>query len=97
MSWVVIAAITASVISFVGEVSFSSAEAAVRKKQRPLYVRVTPRSYLDAGKVVPVGSLSQYAVSNRYNAPMANSIDKGFGSYLLPDTIGGGRNPFGAF
>jgi hypothetical protein len=78
------------------DASFSSVEAG-HKKQRPLYVKVKPRSYLDAGKVAPVGSLSQYAVSNRYNTPMSHGIGNGFGSYLLPDPIGGGRNPFGAY
>jgi hypothetical protein len=79
------------------DASFSDAHAGVHRKKRALYVRVTPRSYLDAGKVAPVGSLSQYATSNRYSAPVSAGIDKGFGNYLLPDAIGGGRNPFGSF
>lgn len=89
--------LSAGFMGAVTDASLSSVEASTRKKQRPLYIKITPRSYLDAGKVAPVGSLSQYAVSNRYNAPISNGINAGFGSYLLPDPIGGGRNPFGAF
>jgi len=86
------------------------AEAQDRKRQTfgqggPLVLRVTPRSYLDPGNVVPVGSinpgytgygqLQSYLLSPDY----APNRDR-FGLNLLPDPITNGpfvgsRNPFG--
>ncbi|MEE1656197.1 hypothetical protein VB618_08310 [Microvirga sp. CF3062] len=71
----------------------------------PLVLRVTPRSYLDPGNVVPVGSInpgySGYGQTQSYllSPPYAPS-GAGFGVGTLPDPITNGpfvgsRNPFG--
>jgi hypothetical protein len=82
------------------------AEAQVqRTTERPLTLRVTPRSYLDPGTVVPVGSLdrttSGYAQTQSYlmSPPYAQNGER-FGGGALPDPITNGpyvgsRNPFG--
>ncbi len=72
---------------------------------RPLVLRVTPRSFLDPGTAVPVGSVNPgytgYGQTQSYLAspPYAPSGDR-FGLSLLPDPITNGpyvgaRNPFG--
>jgi hypothetical protein len=82
------------------------AEAQVqRTTERPLTLRVTPRSYLDPGTVVPVGSLdrttSGYAQTQSYlmSPPYAQNGER-FGGGALPDPITNGpyvgsRNPLG--
>jgi hypothetical protein len=71
----------------------------------PLVLRVTPRSYLDPGKVVPVGSINPgytgYGQTQSYllSPPYAPN-GAGFGVATLPDPITNGpfvgsRNPFG--
>jgi hypothetical protein len=70
-------------------------------QDRPLVLRVSPRSFLDPGPVVPVGSLNRYAtqpmVSYVANPPWGHRRDQ-FGEGVLPDPIGGpfvgARNPF---
>ena len=89
------------------------AEAQTRKRQvrqplgqgGPLVFRVTPRSYLDPGNVVSVGSINPgytgYGQTQSYllSPPYAPS-GAGFGVGTLPDPITNGpfvgsRNPFG--
>jgi hypothetical protein len=71
----------------------------------PLVLRVTPRSYLNPGNVVPVGSINPgytgYGQMQSYllSPPYAPS-GAGFGVGTLPDPITNGpfvgsRNPFG--
>ena len=71
----------------------------------PLVLRVKPRSYLDPGPVVPVGSINRgisgYAQTQAYllSPDYAPNRDR-FGLNLLPDPITNGpfvgsRNPFG--
>lgn len=71
-----------------------AATVAEAQSRRPLRVIVQPRSYLDPGKVVPVGSLSNYAMADRFSPP-ASSHAVTRGDVNLPPRIGGGRNPFG--
>lgn len=66
-----------------------------RGKGKPVVVRVTPRSYLDPGRVVPVGSLSQYAIAPRYSSSPIAHVNSRFGGDILPGFIGAGANPFG--
>ncbi|MET0606690.1 MAG: hypothetical protein ABWZ80_09560 [Beijerinckiaceae bacterium] len=68
------------------------AEAQTRKP--PLRIVVTPRSYLDAGTVAPVGSLNRYATMNELS-PVSSSPQFLVFDSALPPRIGGGRNPFG--
>jgi hypothetical protein len=71
----------------------------------PLVLRVTPRSFLDPGPVVPVGSINPgytgYGQAQSYllSPPYAPN-GAGFGVATLPDPITNGpfvgaRNPFG--
>ena len=70
-------------------------------QDRPLVLRVQPRSFLDPGPVAPVGSLNRYAtqgqLSYMVSPPWNNQRDR-FGEGTLPDPIGGpfvgARNPF---
>ena len=71
----------------------------------PLVLRVTPRSFLDPGPVVPVGSINPgytgYGQTQSYllSPPYAPNGER-FGVGVLPDPITNGpfvgsRNPFG--
>ncbi|WP_048709788.1 hypothetical protein [Microvirga massiliensis] len=86
------------------------AEAQPRKRQAlgqggPMVLRVTPRSFLDPGTVVPVGSLdrttSGYGQAQSYLLmPPYDPTRAKFGLYLLPSPIlngpyVGATNPFG--
>jgi hypothetical protein len=70
-------------------------------QDRPLVLRVQPRSFLDPGPVAPVGSLNRYVtqpqLSYMTNPPWSHQRDR-FGEGSLPDPIGGpfvgARNPF---
>ena len=83
-----------------------AAEAQVRRvRGDPLVVNVRPRSYLDAGNVVPVGSInyptSGYGQTASYlNMPPWHNMRDRFGEGSLPDPITNGpfvgaRNPIG--
>ncbi len=75
----------------------------VVQESAPPVLRVRPRSFLDAGRVAPVGSLerqrSGYWQTQSYLVmpPWHNMRDR-FGEGSLPDPIGGpfvgARNPF---
>jgi len=75
--------------------------AAEAQTERPLVLRVQPRSFLDPGPVAPVGSLNRYVTQPQLsyiaNPPWSNQRDR-FGESVLPDPIGGpfvgARNPF---
>jgi hypothetical protein len=75
--------------------------AAEAQSERPLVLRVQPRSFLDPGNVAPVGSLNRYAtqpqLSYMTNPPWSNNRER-FGESNLPDPIGGpfagARSPF---
>lgn len=78
-----------------GALLISSAAAA--QGRRELVIRVQPRSYFDAGNVVPKGSMSSYAEGPTFfTAPVIENIGTPYGDSQLPPRIGGGRNPFGA-
>lgn len=68
--------------------------------RRPLAITVQPRSFLDPGKVVPVGSLNRYTtVGSGVTSPVYFNLGGKYGEDTLPprDGIGSGRNPFGNF
>lgn len=72
----------------------AAAPIAAAQTRRPLRIVIVPRSYLDPGKVVPQGSLSNYASVDRLSPPStAPAVLRG--EVNLPSRIGGGRNPFG--
>ncbi|WP_112661888.1 hypothetical protein [Microvirga flavescens] len=74
---------------------------AQNRHERPLVLRVKPRSFLDPGTVVPVGTLNRYAtqgeISYLTSPPWIGQKER-FGVGVLPDPIGGpfigARNPF---
>jgi hypothetical protein len=83
----------------------ASADAQGRREGRPLVLRVTPRSFLNPGSVVPVGSINPsytgYGQTQSYlrSPPYAPNGER-FGVGVLPDPITNGpfvgsRNPFG--
>ncbi|MBB3021199.1 hypothetical protein FHR70_004290 [Microvirga lupini] len=73
-------------------------------QDRPLVLRVQPRSFLDPGPVAPVGSMNRYVtapmISAVANPPWGYQRDR-FGEGSLPDPIGGpfigASNPFPMF
>jgi hypothetical protein len=70
------------------------ASVAEAQQRRPLRVTVQKRSYFDAGKVVPVGSMNQYSSQHVRATPVyANSAEL-YGEGSLPPRIGSGANPF---
>ena len=81
-----------------------SVVADAQAQDRPLVLRVQPRSFLDPGPVAPVGSLNRYVtapmISSIANPPYGFQKDR-FGEGTLPDPIGGpfvgARNPFPMF
>jgi hypothetical protein len=88
-------------LSTLAAVTAFSALAEAQAQDRPLVLRVTPRSFLDPGTAAPVGSLNRYAtqgqLSYMVSPPWNNQRDR-FGEGVLPDPIGGpfvgARNPF---
>jgi hypothetical protein len=69
-----------------------------RDHRKGLTVRVPARSFLDPGRVVPVGSLRGYVIGPQFLAsPPYASMGSRFGEGTLPDRIGSGANPFGRF
>jgi hypothetical protein len=104
---VAIAAVASLVISV-------HAEAQTRQRQArqtlgqggPLVLRVTPRSFLDPGQVVPVGSINPgytgYGQAQSYlrSPPYMQNNERFSGGGNLPDPVTNGpfvgsRNPFG--
>jgi hypothetical protein len=68
--------------------------AAEAQQRRPLTVIVEGRSFLDAGKVAPVGSLNRHHfVANSMSGAMQGSSLSNVGRENLPDRFAG-PNPF---
>jgi len=68
--------------------------AEAQNRRGPLRVTVQKRSFLDAGNVVPVGSMNRYASQHFASAPAYVNIGEFYGEGVLPARIGAGRNPF---
>ena len=95
----------ASVATFVALAPVAEAQTLRRRGEQTIILDVRPRSYLDAGNVVPVGSMnyptSGYGQTASYlNLPPWTSQRERFGESVLPDPITNGpfvgaRNPFG--
>lgn len=73
-------------------VMVSLAEA--QSRRGPLRITVQKRSYLDAGKVVPVGSMNRYASQHFAASPIYVSTGSLYGEDTLPSRVGAGSNPF---
>lgn len=79
----------------------SALSVAAEAQDRPLVLRVQPRSFLDPGNVAPVGSMNRYVTSGQMSivsSPPWNNNERLGGASVLPDPIGGpfvgARNPF---
>lgn len=68
--------------------------AEAQSRRGPLRVTVQKRSYFDAGKIVPVGSMNRYANQHIAAAPTYVSVGELYGEGTLPARIGAGTNPF---
>ncbi|WP_210496457.1 hypothetical protein [Microvirga antarctica] len=71
--------------------ALSALSAAAEAQDRPLVLRVKPRSFLDPGNMAPVGSMNRYATSGQMSIlvmPPWNNNER-FGGAVLPDPIGG--------
>lgn len=72
-----------------------------RREGGPMILRVQPRSFLDAGRVAPVGSMNRYATqshSSHVVSPPFGNVGEFYGDANRPDPISGtfigARNPF---
>lgn len=95
-------ATVAAAVSAAPMAEAQSRRVVVVQQRAPVVLTVRPRSFLDAGRVVPVGSQSLYAsgqIQQYVNMPPYHHMRDQFGEGLLPDAIHGtfvgGRNPFG--
>jgi hypothetical protein len=97
---------TALSLAFVGALPAEAQTRTLRRNGEVLILNVRPRSYLDPGNVVPVGSMnypaSGYGQTVSYlNLPPYLGMRERFGAGVLPDPVTnspmiGARNPFGA-
>jgi hypothetical protein len=95
----------ASVAAIVTFAPAADAQTLRRRGERNITIDVRPRSYLDAGNVVPVGSenytVNGYGQTASYlNLPPYQHMKDRFGEGSLPDPITNGpfvgaRNPIG--
>lgn len=69
---------------------FSIAMAGAASAQQRLRIEVKPRSFLDAGKVVPVGSMQNYMYDGGAASDHARFGSRG-GTSILPDRFSAGR------
>jgi hypothetical protein len=74
--------------------TFAVVPALEARERKPLRVTVQKRSYFDAGKVAPVGSMNRYASGHAYASPVYSFSGDRFGEGTLPSRIGAGTNPF---
>jgi len=85
--------------------AFSVAAEAQTARERPLVLRVTPRSFLDPGTAVPVGSINPgytgYGQAQSYllSPPYMQNNERFSGGGNFPDPVTNGpfvgsRNPF---
>ncbi|CAM5762703.1 MULTISPECIES: hypothetical protein [Bosea] len=68
--------------------------AEAQNRRGPLRITVQKRSYLDAGNVVPVGSMNNYASQHFAAAPVYVNTGSLYGESTLPGRVGSGSNPF---
>jgi hypothetical protein len=97
---------TALSLAFVGALPAEAQTRTLRRNGEVLILNVRPRSYLDAGNVVPVGSMNYPASGygqtvSSLNLPPYLGMRERFGAGVLPDPVTnspmiGARNPFGA-
>lgn len=80
-------------VSLAGSTVLASV-AEAQGRRGPLRITVQKRSYFDAGKVVPVGTLNRYASQHFASAPVYSNTGSFYGEDTLPGRIGAGRNPF---
>ncbi len=64
---------------------------AAQAQSRRLVIEVKPRSWLDAGKVVPVGSMQNYIYDVQGSSDTGRFGARGSSSALLPDRFSAGR------
>ena len=100
------ASVSAFVTASVAFVPEADAQTLRRRGEQRLIVNVRPRSYLEPGNVVPVGSqhspaVSGYAQTRSYlNLPPWHNMRDRFGEGSLPDPVTNGpfvgaQNPIG--
>ena len=82
--------ITLSILSLSG-FAVLSAVSAQAQDRGPLRIEIKPRSWLDAGKVVPVGSMQNYIYDTQGMGSVGGARYSSQG--LLPDRFSGGK-PF---
>ena len=101
----VLAALSVAALSLV-PVAPAEAQTLRRRGEETIILNVRPRSYLDAGNVVPVGSMNHPVsgigqTQSYLNLPPYMGLRERFGASVLPDPVANGpypgpngRNPF---
>ncbi len=88
------AAIATAVAALV-TVSMLPVAAEAQTRRRPLAVTVEGRSFLDAGRVAPVGTYNRHLIAaNMLMIPSFGHNSGLYGRETLPPLIGAGENPF---
>ena len=100
-----VAIAAASVATLAGLAATAEAQTLRRRGEQSIIIDVRPRSYLDAGNVVPVGSENRFQTgfgqtASYLNIPPWHHQRDRFGEGSLPDPItngpfAGARNPIG--
>jgi hypothetical protein len=91
--------LTTAILAAVTATSVVGAAQAQSRRERPLQLTVTPRSFLDPGPVAPVGSMNRYATtgqSSLVTSPPWSNNDR-FNSNLPSgpaEPFVGAQNPF---
>ena len=95
----------ASIATFMALAPVAEAQTLRRRGEQTIILQVRPRSYLDAGNVVPVGSENRFGTgfgqtASYLNLPPWHNMRDRFGEGSLPDPITNGpfvgaRNPIG--
>lgn len=91
-----------SVLALAASSAATESFAQSRRDGGPLVLRVQPRSFLDAGRVAPVGSMNRYATqshASHLTSPPFITQRERYGESVLPDPMTGpfigASNPFG--
>lgn len=75
----------------------AAAPADAQSRRGPLRLTVEPRSFLDAGRIVPAGQYDRHLTSANQlfvGGPFTGHVANTGGFNNLPDRIGSGANPF---
>lgn len=87
--------LAAAALAGLAVITVAATAAEAQGRRQPLRVVVEPRSFLDPGKVAPVGHYNRHLMAaNMFSGPTQNGVSGWTTSSNLPGPIGAGVNPF---